>query len=364
MSTLLLAALTSTVTATAAPQIDLITIGVGAPMYAVFGHAALRVREADGTDTAYNFGGVDMTQPNFWLRLVRGRIHAYLDATPYSDLLLAYSAEDRTIVGRKLRFEPEIARAIADDLERIASTDERDYLYHHILDNCTTRVAELLDRHLEGGLSAQAKHPVEGTRRDWILERIRWKPWVYLAMDLTGNGTGDLPVRAWDTIFIPEALDTIVDGARFGGRPFVASEYLEYRSLSYSDPPLWDWPWLKVYLLFGLPLLLLVALRPRAGARVVGLVWGVLGLTYVGFWLFSDYAFYHANANLLVFPPTHLALLVAPAHRHAKKYLAAHVALLVGLVIGASTGAIVQAIEPMLLLALPIEALLLYRIER
>ena len=102
--------------------------------------------EADGTDTAYNFGGVDMEQPNFWLRLVQGRIEAYLKVTPYSDLLLEYSAEDRTIVGRTLRLEPDVARAIVADLEENAKPENRTYLYHHIFDNCTTRIAELLDR--------------------------------------------------------------------------------------------------------------------------------------------------------------------------------------------------------------------------
>ncbi len=359
---LLLAAMTSTVTSSAAPRIDLITIGIGEAAYATFGHAALRVIEPDGADTAYNFGGVDMEQPNFWMRLVQGRVEAYLKVTPYSDLLLEYSAEDRTIVGRRLHLAPDVARAIVADLEENAKPENRTYLYHHIFDNCTTRIAELLDRHLDGQLEAQASSPVRGTHRDWILERVRWKPQMYLAMDLMGNGTGDVPIVAWDTIFIPEALDAIIDGARFDGRPFVAAKYLEYRSLSYTDMPPWDWPWLKVYLLLGLPLVLLGAWRPTWGARAVGLLWGGMGLVYIGFWVFSEYAFYHANWNTLVFPPLHLALVFLAARPFARVYLAAHVAVLAGLAALLASGVIVQSIGPMIGLALLCEVPILARL--
>ncbi|MEQ8272301.1 MAG: DUF4105 domain-containing protein [Deltaproteobacteria bacterium] len=350
---LLLAAMTSTVTATAAaPRIDLITIGVGEAAYATFGHAALRVVEADGTDTAYNFGGVDMEQPNFWMRLVQGRIEAYLKVTPYSDLLLEYSAEDRTIVGRTLRFEPDVARAIVKDLEENAKPENRTYLYHHIFDNCTTRIAQLLDRHLGGRLKSHAGQPVPGTHRDWILDRVRWKPATYLAMDLMGNGMGDVPIVAWDTIFIPEAVDAIIDSARFDGQPFVVRKFTEYRSLSYTDMPPWDWPWLKVYLLLGLPLILLGVWRPTLGARVLGALWGSMGLVYTAFWLLSEYDFYHANWNMLVFPPLHLALVVLARRAVARTYLMAHVAVLLLLALLVATGAIVQSIGPMITLAL------------
>src|SRR5687767_14259881 len=172
---------TSTTAGEPAPRIDLITMGRGGALYSVYGHAAIRVVHPDGRDIAYNFGGVDIDVPNFWVTLMRGRIQAYLEVTPFSQLLLKYSGEDRTIVGRTLNFTPEQARRIVAELDAIAADPARkSYYYHHVLDNCTTRVAELFDQQLGGALSAQSKDPVRGTHRDWIIERIRDKPGLYL----------------------------------------------------------------------------------------------------------------------------------------------------------------------------------------
>lgn len=354
----LLALAAATSTATAAPRIDLITIGVGDAMYAIYGHAAIRVVEPGGKDTAYNFGGVDMKQPNFWVRLMQGRIEAYLEVTPYSQLLLNYSGEDRSITGRTLNFTPEEALRLQARLEAIAGSAEKNYLYHHFTNNCTTKVAELFDEVKGGELKKQAEVEVPGTHRDWILDRIRNKPWVFLAMDLAGNGEGDVKVVLWRAIYLPEVLDRIVDGAQFNGRPFVERRYVDYSSLT-NDPRVeHGWPWILVYLLFVLPLGLLGWFFPRVGRGIYGVVAGVIGLAYVGFWLFSDYEFYHRNWNLALFPPTHFLLLLRDG-RVLRLHLYGHSALVALVGIGVGAGLITQALGPMLGVAVPLTAVIL-----
>ena len=89
-----------------------------------------------------------------------------------------------------------------------------------------------------------------------------------------GNGMGDVPLTAWDTIFIPEAFDRVVDRARIHERPFVQSTYVDYRSMTFEDRPLWDWPWTKVYLFFLIPMLILTVALGLTGIvithRIVG----------------------------------------------------------------------------------------------
>src|SRR5262245_56687724 len=167
---LALAAQTETATTAEAPRIDLMTMGVGGALYAIYGHAAIRVVHPDGRDVAYNFGGVDINVPHFWVSLMRGRVQAYLDVTSYTQLLLKYSGEDRTITGRTLDLTPAQARKIVAELDAIAADPARkNYYYHHVLDNCTTRIAKLFDDQLGGVLSAQSHQPVRGTYRDRII---------------------------------------------------------------------------------------------------------------------------------------------------------------------------------------------------
>lgn len=364
---------TATAAEPSAPRIDLISMGVGGALYAIFGHAAIRVVFPDGRDVAYNFGGVDINVPNFWVTLMRGRIQAYLEVTPYSELLLKYSGEDRTIIGRTLNFTPEQANHIVAELDAIAADPQRkNYYYHHVLDNCTTRIAALFDQQLGQSLSRQSTEKVSGTHRDWIIERVRDKPLLYVIMDLTGNGMGDVPLERWQTTFLPVGLDAVIDRARNDGRPLVKAKYVDYRSIGFSDQNIyWDWPWTKVYLLFVLPLFALAFWRPRITAFFFGLAAGSMGLFYVALWLGSDYEFLHKNWNMINFPPTHLALAVVALRRRwwvasaprRRGYLWVSFGALLALALASWTGMVVQAVGPMLAVSMPLVFSLLFSKE-
>lgn len=364
-----LALATQTETATTAvsadaPRIDLMTMGIGGALYSIYGHAAIRVVHPDGRDVAYNFGGVDINVPHFWVTLMRGHVQAYLDVTPYSQLLLKYSGEDRTIVGRTLAFSPEQARKIVAELDAIAADPARkNYYYHHVEDNCTTRIAKLFDDQLGGQLSAQAKQPVRGTYRDRIIGPQRDKMLLYLIMDLTGNGMGDVKIDRWTATFLPNGLDDAIDKAMLDGHPLVKAKYVDYRSIGFSDLPHdWDWPWTKIYILFVAPLLGLAFWRPRITAFVFGLLAGAMGLFYVALWIGSDYTFLQHNWNLINFPPTHLAFAAIALRRswwekyasRWRAYLLACSAALVLLLLAWMTGLVGQAIGPMLAVSLPL----------
>jgi hypothetical protein len=356
-----LAALLSVTATVASPRIDLMLMGPGDPLYSVYGHAAIRVVHPDGRDIAYNFGGVNVDVPYFWMNLMRGRIQTYLEITTYSDLLLRYSGEDRTIVGRTLRLEPEQAAEVVKQLEAVYASKDRFYAYHHVLDNCTTRIAKLLDDVLDHTLSAQSHYAVHGTHREWILSRVRGRPLLYVLMDLTGNGMGDHPLTGWLSTFLPDGLERVVDRARVGGEPLVTSKYVDYRSLSFDEPVSWDWPWTKVYILFLAPLIALALWRTRWALFVYGLAAGLLGLFYLALWIGSDYEFLHANWNIVNFPPTHLFLAVVASRkslweRSSKardRYQCAHLAAVIILLLLWWSGVITQAIGPMLCLSIP-----------
>jgi uncharacterized protein DUF4105 len=363
LTSLALAAAPEATTATTAPpRVDLMIMGKGGALYSVYGHAALRVIHPDGRDIAYNFGGVNLEVPFFWVTLMRGRIKTYLEVTKYSDLLLQYSGEDRTITGRTLRLTPTQANELVRRLDGIYNSPERYYFYHHVLDNCTTRVAKLLDEVLGGALSGQSTAKVRGTYRDWIIDRVRGWFWIYLAMDLTGNGLGDVAITEWDTTFLPDGLERVIERAKIEGLPFVTSKYVDYRSLNYDEVVIWDWPWTKVYVIFLAPLLALIAWRRRPATFLWGMIAGSIGVVYLLFWLLSDYTFFWRNWNLACFPPTHLLLAVVAAReslwtrfqRAAEIYLWAQAALLLGVGALHSAGLIAQAIHPMLSIAVPV----------
>src|SRR5262245_13623214 len=116
----LMAGVPETGTSTSAvPKIELITIGPGQYLYSWWGHSALRVIDPrDQTDASYNFGGVEIDE-DFFMKMMRGYVQAYVFRTSYPELLTQYSGEDRTITRRPLTLSDDAARALADSLAEL-----------------------------------------------------------------------------------------------------------------------------------------------------------------------------------------------------------------------------------------------------
>lgn len=375
MSALPLLALLAAVTpapAGAEPRIELISIGPGDALYAAFGHTALRVRTPDGADLAYNFGGMDFAQRSFYLRFLQGRLEAFPKVTSYAELLLEYAGEDRTVIARSLALPGPAAVQLAAELARLAGSPDGRYTYHHLDDNCATRVAQLLDAATGGALRAGGSGALGVTQRELVLEPLRRRPIASLAIDLSGTGQVDRALTAWDATFLPEGLDRLVDATILEEQPLVVSRRVDYLSQSFDEGVVWDWPWTKVYLLWVLPLMLLGWFAPRPLAFAYGLSAGLLGSVYAGLWLASDLAVFRGNLNLLTFPPTHLAVaLVAlwrPGWQSAlpvlRLYLGGHLGILVVLAALAAADLAGQAVGPMLGASLPLAAVLVASLRR
>lgn len=336
--------------AVASPRIELVTMGRGGYLYSYWGHAALRVTDPrDGSDRAYNFGGVDLADG--MLGVIRERtVRGYVYETSFAELLSTYAGEDRTITTHTLALDPVQSTRLAERLRSLVAGERSYYAYHHFDDNCTTRIADELDRVMDGHLRAMGRAPVAGTWRTRALRPMHEHPWLYVGLDLAYGGVTDRAMTLWDTAFLPTGLATFLARATNGGERLVRSETDVFRSIGFADDARWSWPWVRLYVLFTCPLCLVARVRPRLAARVHGLVLGLAGLALAALALGAPYDFFHGNWNLLVLPPTHLVLVAGAAtpkgERARALYVLAHAAVLAILAGASASGAIAQAIGP------------------
>ncbi|MCK6547412.1 DUF4105 domain-containing protein [Myxococcota bacterium] len=353
---------TTTSTTARAPRIELVTMGRGGYLYSYWGHAALRVTDPrDGSDRAYNFGGVELGDG--MIGVIRdGIVRGYVYETSFSELLATYAGEDRTITLQGLALDPVQSTRLAERLRALVAGERSHYAYHHFDDNCTTRIAEELDRVLDGHLRAMGRAPAAGTWRTRALRPMHEHPWLYVGLDLAYTSVTDRPVTLWDTAFLPSGLAAFLGTASVGGARLASGARDVFRSIGFADETRWAWPWVRLYVLFTFPLCVVALVRPRLAARIHGLVLGLTGLALAALWIVSPYDFFRGNWNLLVLPPTHLALVAGwGSERGARlrdRYLVAHLGLLGLLAAASSAGVIVQAIGPALGLALPPAAVL------
>jgi len=314
-------------------SIHVLTFGPGDHPFFKFGHDAIWIHDADeGTDKVYNFGTFAFS-PRVIVDFLHGRMTYWLSVTSLPIALDSYERENRTINAQELTLDASAKLSLQERLERNARPENRAYLYDYFLDNCATRVRDVIDGATGGALRASARTPARLTLRQQAL-RMTADYWpLYVALDIVLGPDTDRLIDRWAEMFIPEELERGLAAATVttpeGPRPLVKEPRAIYEAPG-RPPPLGTPPargrlFFAVGSALGLAFFLLGwgASRPRlsrpariACRAVLGLgvsVWG-LGAGFVGsflvyIWIFTDHLVAHHNQNILVFAPWALALL-------------------------------------------------------
>ena len=352
--------------ASAAPRAELLTYGPGDPLYARFGHTAIRVMDpAAGQDSVYAFGYAPFDSDTFLWELVRGDARFYLGVRPWRENLEVYRQYDRTVRVRTLNLSPGQAAALAGRLAHLALPENRFYVYDSQLDNCATRVRDLLDEVTSGALRSAAGGGVPGhTYRHDNLAAGAGALAIGAALDLVTGPHMETPLDGWAAAYLPTELEALAAAATvqvrgktlpLAGPPRVAQR----RS---GPPPLQGNPRAGRIAVAAagatLGLLLLATGRRRwwrahgALTALAGLLFGLLGCILWTLVLTSRVPALSWNENILVFTPLDLLWVVAGARmihagrpgtgRWLARYLDLRLAVLGVLGLGKLAGWMVQ----------------------
>ena len=367
-------------------RIWLMTMGPGDAVWERFGHNAIRIVDAErGTDLAYNWGIFDFQQVDFIPRFLRGEMLYTMAPFPTGRMAASYGAANREVLVQELNLTPAERVELRDFVEWNALPANRDYFYDYFLDNCSTRVRDVLDRVLGGRLGERFRNEPTGTSYRTHTRRLtQVDPLLFTGMDFLLGSPGDEPISVWEEMFLPMTLrDAIRDfeivDAGGVSRPLVLSEQVlipTTRNEEVALPPRWS-PWyLGLGVVLGALLLGLgrgmaprfdspspVVLRLGFGVFAVGwsVLTGVGGLLLV-LVLFTDHHFMYWNESILQFNPISLAVaaLLIPAAVRGRAS-----STLVGLawvVVGLSLAGVLVALLPLtpqkntifILLSLPV----------
>jgi hypothetical protein len=307
--------------------VQMVTIEPGTPLYSWWGHTGLIVEDhRQGVSRFYNYGLFSIQKKDFVRNFIQGRLWFEVGASPAERELRAYRADNRTIRIQTLDLAPERRLEMAVFLERNILPENRVYLYDHYRDNCATRVRDLLDRMVDGQLSAAAQEPGSGSLR-WQTRRFTaGHPGMnWLLMYLMSGGI-DRPIRRWEEMFLPLELERGVAALSYRDpqgrtRRLVAAEETwftaEGRPAVPGRPPAYLPGALALGLLLGLAAAGLGWWRARGGAvgralcgvwqAVLGLAIGIIGAILAYMSLFTDHTVTYGNLNLFLASPLHLA---------------------------------------------------------
>lgn len=304
-------------------RVWLVTAGPGSAVWERYGHNALRVLDTQtGYDVSYNWGIFSFGEPvQFIVRFLQGRMLYMMAPFDTRAMFVSYARDNREVIQQELDLTPSEKLELFGLAQINAQPENRDYLYQYFLDNCSTRVRDLLDIVLGGQLRAAFGSEPTGTSYRWHTRRLtQVDPFIYAGMDALLGTPTDAELTVWEEMFLPLTLrDAIRDFEvrRSDGsvRPLVLGEEITVpttRSPEETAPPSWLFQFLLAGLVTGalFASLSLASVRKSTfGRRLVlsiaaawSALFGVLGLILVGL-LFTDHAFSTWNENLFLANP-------------------------------------------------------------
>ena len=205
-------------------RVSILTCGFGDDLYSLFGHTAIRLFDsATNTDIVYNWGGFTFNQPNFYLKFLKGNLLYFSSADYFNDFMQEYVSEKRNVYEQVLNIDAAAKKRIVDAISFNSSGDNRFYKYDFVLDNCTTRIKNIV---FENNNSAIVKNRIvpEGTTyRDLIhfcLEQGS-QLWTELGMDILLGSKVDKTISNDEAMFLPEFFMKGLNNTEYLSKPFV-----------------------------------------------------------------------------------------------------------------------------------------------
>ena len=307
--------------------VALVTLGPGPLYWERFGHNAIIIDDpAAGTRMAYNYGVFDFQEERFLLNFALGHMHYSLGAEPLDVDLATYVTEGRSVTVQMLNLTPVQARQLAAFLAWNAQPQNAVYRYDYLVNNCSTKVRDALNRALGGALERQlVRRSAPHTYRFDAVRLISPDFWLALGMDMGFGPKGDIPLSLWQESFVPMVLSralgaVAVRDANGQIRPLVSDEQvIEPGRLPPAPAAPRDLRLPFLALGIGLAALLLWLAHGkshlyRASFALLAVAWwlicGLTGLVLAGMWGLTDHWATWDNENLLLFNP---ACLVLPA---------------------------------------------------
>ena len=298
-----------------AASVSILTCNPGTDVYSMYGHTAIRVTDpAMELDAVFNYGVFSFESPNFIYRFAKGQTDYLMVGQKFASFLPEYEQDKRSVYEQVLNLSAEGKNQLFMALLENAKPENREYRYNFFMDNCATRVRDMIERNGGGTVHFADHHPTK-TYRDLIKEFHHSFRWIDLGIDLLVGQKADLTVSSYGQMFLPEYLMDQFANAEITTDGVVQPLVMETRTLvEYPNDKLKNdlqWPAIT----FGFLFLLVAVISVGGYLRKTKTDWHdywLLGLTgFAGviigwFTLYSEHPAMSPNSNLLWAFPANL----------------------------------------------------------
>lgn len=313
-------------------QVSILTCGSGGELYSIFGHTAVRIYDSTThMDLVFNYGTFDFRTEGFYVKFVRGKLDYMLSVSSFQDFINTYLEEDRSVAEQVLNLSYSEKQAIMDYLEHNYKGNNKYYKYDFFLDNCTSRVRDLLNKVLGHKLIWNKKANNDHfTFRKLLDPYIVTMPWVKFGFYLGLGSVTDKVPNYLETMFLPTRLHKGLELANIQSKtsinPLVSKTISIYESTGKNADSA---PLITPEIVFGLLLILTIVLSYIQFSKGTQPYWfdlwlwtntALAGFLVLFLWLFTDHKATANNFNFLWANPLWLLAIGTLVNKYVSKF--------------------------------------------
>jgi hypothetical protein len=284
------------------PKLYVLTCGVANPLYATFGHTAIRYYDPEKkVDNVYNFGTFDPDTHGFYFKFLGGKLDYSLSVTDYEVFLNEYRSENRTIWEQELNFSPEMVCAVFDSLQVLTRPEFRNYRYNFFNNNCTTRVKDIIFYQIaDTAILNRIQKTSDETWRHALKSTLEGRSWLSVGINILAGPFADKKITRYEKMFLPAIfMEELVQNG-ISGNSRILYQSTAYRS---TEIPLFT-PMIILWILLGFFVIEALWLKASPGFsmgldQILFGFTGVLGLFFLCLWIWSDHIALRYNLNII-----------------------------------------------------------------
>jgi hypothetical protein len=304
------------------------TMGPGDAVWEKFGHNAIWIHDsARNTDVAYNWGLFDFAASDFMSRFLKGDMRYWMGGFDQKATVQFYKEANRSVIAQELNLTPSQRTKLARFVEWNALPEKRFYRYNYYLDNCSTRVRDVINRALGGTLKPQMESGVGGLTYRSETQRLTQSDLPVYTGTMLGLGQPvDHKLTGWQLAFIPGRLSEMLRDAEIPdgtGKfvPLIKSEDTLFAASRPPEPRADELHTLSFFFTGCLLFAIITGLAQLANARrgwwqpvflvaasLSSLIIGLAGSGLVALWLMTNHIHSFSNENVLQANPLSLVL--------------------------------------------------------
>jgi hypothetical protein len=277
-------------------EVSIITCGTGSEIYSLFGHTAIRIRDAETQiDEVYNYGTFDFNTPNFYLKFVKGDLQYLETSCTFEEFFQEYLYEKRSVGEQVLNISTSQKQALFDYLNASLQSEERFYTYKFIDKNCTTMVINAINKIL--GKEVIFKNTKEDkTYRTILFPYFEGHFFEQLGTSIIFGTKVDLK---GEELFLPAELQESIKTISYNNRP-LCKENKKIMEFEKEEVP---FSWWNNYYAFCLLFSLVLIANKNSIYKTYFIALGMLGLFFIVAGFYSLHKELANNYNILLFNP-------------------------------------------------------------